>query len=118
MARGPLTYHRFDDEEAALFSIWVTLTIDTEREQEFLDSITIDAEGSVANEPGCIGFDVIALDRAAGQWAFYERYRDREAFEVGHQSMPHFHQWAEVEKRVVVGEVSVIEVETVVDAHI
>lgn len=56
---------------ADMFSIWVTMTIDRSFEEEFLDSITIDAEGSVANEPGCIGFDVIAIDRDAGKWAFY-----------------------------------------------
>jgi len=101
-----------------MFSIWVTLTIDKDHEDEFLSSITRDAEGSVADEPGCIGFDVIALDREAGRWAFYERYRDREAFEVGHQSMPHFHQWRDVEPRVVVpGTQELIEVETVVDQH-
>lgn len=94
------------------------MTIDRKLEKEFLDSITIDAEGSVANEPGCIGFDVIALDRDAGQWAFYERYRDREAFKVGHQNMPHFHQWAAVQDKVVIpGTLNVAEVETVVDAH-
>jgi autoinducer 2-degrading protein len=102
-----------------MFSIWVTMTINTDHEDEFLASITRDAEGSVADEPGCIGFDVIALDRKAGQWAFYERYRDREAFAVGHQSMPHFHQWAEVEPRVVIpGTQKLVEVETVVDQHV
>lgn len=101
-----------------MFSIWVTMTIDRSCEQEFLDSITIDAEGSTANEPGCVGFDVIAINRDAGEWAFYERYRDREAFEVGHQSMPHFHQWAAVQDRVVLpGTLSVLEVETVIDSH-
>jgi quinol monooxygenase YgiN len=101
-----------------MFSIWVTMTINTDQEEEFLASITRDAVGSVADEPGCVGFDVIALDRKAGRWAFYERYRDREAFEIGHKSMPHFHQWADVEARVVVpGTLELIEVDTVVDGH-
>ena len=61
---------------------------------------------------------MIALDRKAGRWAFYERYRDREAFEVGQRTCRHFHQWADVEARVVVpGALELIEVDTVVDGH-
>lgn len=102
-----------------MFSIWVTLTVDPADESEFLASITADAEGSVRDEPGCVGFDVIALDRAAGRWAFYERYADRDAFERGHQTMPHYLAWKEVENRVVQpGSLEVLEVETVVEQHV
>lgn len=55
----------------------------------FLAAARADAELSLANEPGCLQFDVF-LDRDADpvRVMFYEVYADRAAFEA-HLEMPH-----------------------------
>lgn len=55
----------------------------------FLAAARADAEASVADEPGCLQFDVF-VDRAArpAKVMFYEVYTDRAAFDA-HLETPH-----------------------------
>lgn len=85
-----------------MYVLWVTLQVQPENRQEFLDAITANAAASVRNEPGCLGFDVIELDRQENRFAFYETYTAREAFEIGHKQAPHFLAWREVAAKVLV----------------
>ncbi|QLH17023.1 antibiotic biosynthesis monooxygenase (plasmid) [Paracoccus pantotrophus] len=57
--------------------------------QAFLTAARADAAASLANEPGCLQFD-IAVDRTASpvRVIFYEVYADRAAFDR-HLETPH-----------------------------
>ena len=84
-----------------MFCIWVTLRIDPSRRAEFLAAITDDAVRSVADEPGCFGFDVVELDVRAGRYALYERYADETAFSQAHQNSPHYQAYRVVAEELV-----------------
>jgi len=60
-----------------------------DRLDAFLAAARADAEASLANEPGCLQFDVCA-DRSTdpAKVVFYEVYTDREAF-LQHLETPH-----------------------------
>ena len=85
-----------------MYVLWVTLQVQHEYRQEFLDAITANAAASVRDEPGCLGFDVIELDGGDNRFAFYEKYTDADAFHTGHKSAPHFAQWRSVAQKVLV----------------
>jgi autoinducer 2-degrading protein len=89
-----------------VYVLWVTLQVQPEHRQEFLDAITANAAASVRDEPGCLGFDVIELDtdkdEVENRFAFYETYIDRKAFEIGHKQAPHFLTWRQVAAKVLV----------------
>lgn len=57
--------------------------------EAFLAAARADAEASIADEPGCLQFDVI-VDRSASpaRVMFYEVYTDRAGFEA-HLQTPH-----------------------------
>ena len=57
--------------------------------EAFLAAARADAEASVANEPGCLQFDVF-VDRSSSpaRVMFYEVYADRAAFDA-HLGTPH-----------------------------
>lgn len=76
-----------------MFSVWVTTQVVPGKRDQFLAAITANAAASVRDEPGCLYFDVIELDAEDGRYAFYEVYRDREAFEVEHRAAPHYAAW-------------------------
>ena len=64
---------------------------------EFLKVIKHDAVRSVADEPGCLRFDVLRDSDDPLKFYFYEVYKD-EAARLAHRQMPHF---AEDRKSVV-----------------
>ena len=85
-----------------MYVLWVTLQVQPEHREEFLDAITANAAASVRDEPGCLGFDVLEIDCGENRFAFYEKYADAEAFHTGHKDAPHFAQWRAVAAKVVV----------------
>jgi len=87
-----------------VFSLWVTLEVTPEGREEFLDAIAENARLSVQDEAGCYRFDVIELGEGSNLFAFYEVYRDREAFAKDHLDAPHFLSYKAVAARVVVPE--------------
>ncbi len=66
-----------------------SFTVEPERLDRFLDAAREDATRSLADEPGCLQFDVV-VDRDVKPVAvmFYEVYTDRTAFEA-HLETPH-----------------------------
>ncbi len=60
----------------------------------FLKLAREDAERSVADEPGCLQFDVAVSDEDPHTVVFYEVYGDRAAFDA-HLAMPHFTRFQE-----------------------
>jgi len=61
----------------------------SERLTAFLAAARADAEASLANEPGCLQFDVVVQQgQDPAVVLFYEVYSDRAAFEA-HLQTPH-----------------------------
>ena len=85
-----------------MFSLWVTLEVLPEGRAEFLAAIAENARASVADEAGCFRFDVMELGKGSNRFAFYELYRDRNAFENEHKQAPHYFAFRDVAARVVV----------------
>lgn len=86
-----------------MFSLWVTLEVRPESREEFLTAIAENARASVRDEAGCFRFDVIDLgELGSNRFAFYEVYRDRDAFEHEHKQAPHYFTYRDVSARAVV----------------
>lgn len=60
--------------------------------EQFIEAMLDDAKGSVANEPGCLRFDVIQDGEDENKIWLYEVYVDEAAFEA-HKQTPHFVKW-------------------------
>ncbi len=61
---------------------------------KFLALALEDSAKSVANEEGCLGFDVLVPQNKQDTVVLYETYKSKEAFEV-HKTMPHFKPFVE-----------------------
>ena len=58
----------------------------------FMEEMLADARGSLAEEGGCLRFDVIQDPEDENRIWLYEIYRDAEAFQA-HLETPHFTRW-------------------------
>jgi quinol monooxygenase YgiN len=71
------------------FALWVEFDIKPGMLPAFMAAARLDAEGSVAHEPGCHRFDILQDTAIANRVCFYEVYTDEAAF-AAHREMPHF----------------------------
>lgn len=83
-----------------MFSLLVQMEVRPGRREEFLAGIAANAEASVRDEPGCLRFDVCAVDGDENRFLLYELYTDADAF-AAHKASPHFAQWRTVAEHVV-----------------
>ncbi|WP_210509076.1 putative quinol monooxygenase [Naasia sp. SYSU D00057] len=79
-----------------MYMVFVTLDVQEDRLDEFIEGITLNARASLADEPGCLHFDVHRSATEPARFHFYELYRDREAFEIEHRAAPHYAEWRKV----------------------
>jgi quinol monooxygenase YgiN len=86
--------------EGKPFVIWVTFDIKPGTFDEFHKAALEDASDSVANEVGCLEFNVLIPVSSTNQLSLFEVYKNRAAFDT-HCTMPHFHKFAAVADRVV-----------------
>jgi (4S)-4-hydroxy-5-phosphonooxypentane-2,3-dione isomerase len=93
------------NRRTGMFSLMVQLQVQPRRREEFLAAIAENAESSIRDEPGCVRFDVSAVEDDENRFALYELYTDAEAFEA-HRAAPHFAQWRAVADRVLVSQVN------------
>jgi autoinducer 2-degrading protein len=77
-----------------VIALWVSVKVKPEKRAEFLEIIKHDADHSVADEPGCVRFDVLEDSAEANRFYFNEVYKDQAALEH-HRTTPHFKIWAE-----------------------
>lgn len=75
----------------------VTMQVQSEHREAFLESMLDDARGSVADEPGCLRFDVLQDSKDSNRIYLYEAYRDEAAFQE-HLKAPHFIRWRDTVK--------------------
>jgi quinol monooxygenase YgiN len=78
----------------------VNVTVRAEALAEFEAAIRENAAHAVADEPGCVRFDVNQREDDPTAWLFYEVYKDAAAFDL-HRASPHFAKYALVADRVV-----------------
>ena len=88
--------------ESKPFVIWVTFDVKPGTLDEFHNAALEDARDSVANEEGCLEFNVLVPLASTNQLSLFEVYTNRAAFDK-HCTMPHFHKFAAVVDRVVTG---------------
>ncbi len=94
-----------------MYAIFVTLEVDPEHAEAFLEASTADAAGSVNREPGCLRFDIGRDPDLPGRFYFYEVYRDRRAF-AAHEISPHFRLWKESVQKVLKTQPAILEMDT------
>lgn len=80
-----------------MYALFVTIQIQPEHREAFLESMLDDARGSVNDEPGCFRFDVLQDPQDPNKIYLYEIYRDRAAFEA-HLQAPHLIRWRDTVK--------------------
>ena len=90
-----------------MYILFVKVQVKPECVEDFIRATTdIDARSSVQVEPGCYRFDVLHGEADPGTIAFYEVYKDKDAFE-SHTRTDHIAKWREAIKDLTVGEMVV-----------
>lgn len=80
--------------------VLVNVTVKAEALAEFEPAILENAAASVANDPGCVRFDVNQREGDPCAWMFYEVYADAAAFE-SHRAIAHYAKYAQVADRAI-----------------
>ena len=97
-----------------MYTLFVTVDVQPDKIDEFVAAITANAQASLQDEPGCLTFDVHRDNETPTRFYFYEIYTDEEAFQTGHRASPHYAQWQEAAKDVLVdGSLRRVSAETV-----
>ena len=81
-----------------MMAILAYLTAKPGKEAEFKDKMTVQAKRCLANEPGCLQFDVVQDPKNPARFVMLEVYKDDAAVKA-HQESQHFKDF-----RPVVGE--------------
>ncbi|WP_104083193.1 putative quinol monooxygenase [Cryobacterium sp. Y11] len=82
------------------FVVYAQIQVRETQREKFLTHILKLAERSLADETGCLQYDVIELDRATDLFGVYEVYRDAASYDV-HGASVHFHAWKVVAEVVI-----------------
>jgi quinol monooxygenase YgiN len=75
-----------------VITLTVSLQVRPGHLEPFLEAITLNAQTSVRDEPGCLHFDVNQDVDDEHHFVFYEVYTDHAALEA-HRNAPHFAGW-------------------------
>ena len=70
------------------YSLMVDFQVNDGKMDEFLPLMKENARASVANEPGCLQFDVLHVQGEPNRLVLFEVYQDEAAFQA-HMKMPH-----------------------------
>jgi autoinducer 2-degrading protein len=85
-----------------MFTVIVTLDVIPQREDEFLEGLHRNARATVADEPGCLRFDIHRVSDTPNRFMLYELYASERAFYEEHRAAPHYAAWRGVADRCVV----------------
>lgn len=72
--------------------LWAVLTVRAAQHERFLALIRELAVRSIADEPGCLAYDVILMDEQTRTYGIYELYGNADALAEHHRS-PHYARW-------------------------
>ena len=75
-----------------MLALLVTVRINPEHLAEFVPAARHNAEHAVADEPGCLRFDIIQDRDDTHLFRFYEVYKDDAAL-AAHRQTPHFKKY-------------------------
>jgi autoinducer 2-degrading protein len=78
----------------SLHIIHAALPVLADKVDDFIEAATLDALGSVHQEPGCHRFDLYQNIENPSELWLYEVYANAEAFEY-HRQTPHIKKWAD-----------------------
>ena len=87
-----------------MIALIVTIQIQPEHREAFMESMLDDARGSNNDEPGCLRFDVLQDNEDPNKIHLYEVYRDQTALDA-HRQAPHYTKWRETVKDWFDGEI-------------
>ena len=76
-----------------MFVIAAEFRIKTDRIQDFQKLIAWQAGRSIAEEPGCLQFDVCQMQDEPELFLLYEVYTDAKAFDEDHVKIPRFEEF-------------------------
>lgn len=76
------------------YGVCVTFTIHPDKHAAFMPLMLANARASLADEPGCLQFDVLTDPARPGEVFLYELYDDRAAFDA-HLASAHFLRFRE-----------------------
>ncbi len=94
-----------------MLAIFVTINIQGEYLEQFIQASFGDAEGSVSAEPNCFRFDINQDEEVATRFYLYEVYEDEAAFQH-HLNTPHFLKWKTQVEPWFVGELEIVRMKT------
>ena len=77
-----------------MIALIVTIQIQPEHREAFMESMLDDARGSNNDEPGCLRFDVLQDSEDPNKIHLYEVYKDQAAVDA-HRQAPHYTKWRE-----------------------
>ena len=77
-----------------MIALIVTIQIQPEHREAFMESMMDDARGSNNDEPGCLRFDVLQDNEDPNKIHLYEVYKDQAAVDA-HRQAPHYTKWRE-----------------------
>ena len=77
-----------------MIALIVTIQIQPEHREAFMESMLDDARGSNNDEPGCLRFDVLQDNEDPNKIHLYEVYQDQAAVDA-HRQAPHYTKWRE-----------------------
>ena len=72
-----------------MYIVVAPIQIKAEHKDAYVQAILDDAKGSVRDEPGCFGFDVLQDSADPNRLWVYEVYKDEDAFK-DHVKTPHY----------------------------
>ena len=75
-----------------MIALIVTIQIQPEHREAFMESMMDDARGSNNDEPGCLRFDVLQDNEDPNKIHLYEVYKDQAAVDA-HRQAPHYTKW-------------------------
>ena len=75
-----------------MFAVVVRIKVKPEYRGEFMEAMLADGRGSTANEPGCLGFNIVTDGEDPELVHLFEVYKDEAAF-AEHKKTPHFTAW-------------------------
>ncbi|MDX9862380.1 MAG: putative quinol monooxygenase [Rhodospirillales bacterium] len=91
-----------------MFVVAAEFRIKPDRIEDFKKLIDWQAERSIAEENGCVQFDVCQREDDPGAFLLYEVYTDAAAFDEGHMSVPRFEAFMGRAKPMMEGDPAII----------
>jgi autoinducer 2-degrading protein len=77
-----------------MYAVCVTVHVEPENVQEFIEATLENARQTRLTEPGNVRFDVLRAEADPAQFFLYEVYREKEDF-ARHQQTPYYLKWKE-----------------------